>query len=235
MGAAGAAAGVLGVAGAAAGALGTAGAEAGGAAPGLLGVAGVAGECWRHSLVFDYTVLFGRTSERTGGRARGRGARRRGGGLRTTAGGTAVGLDALVDSGGDLVDRLLSDALADGGDLGDDSLAETSGGLLLSGELLGNNLGDTELVEGGLLRDQVINGRRGGAGEVGSKLLESQGLLQLQGLGALDVGLSLCQSRLDICGGGLDGSDGAGVVGSLQVARVSLAGQIPRCSSRVRS
>lgn len=104
------------------------------------------------------------------------------------------GLDGRVKSCVDLAERLLGDTLADGGNLGHDGVTEGGGGGLLVGQLGGDDRRHAELVEDGLLGDEVLHGRVGGGGEAGGGLLQGQGVCQGEGVGALDL-----------CGGGLDG------------------------------
>lgn len=104
------------------------------------------------------------------------------------------GLDSGVKSGVDLAERLLSDALADGGDLGHDGVTERGGSGLLVCQLGGDNGGDAELVEDGLLGDEALHGRVGCGGQAGGGLLQGQGVCQGERIGALDLR-----------GGGLDG------------------------------
>lgn len=83
---------------------------------------------------------------------------------------------------------MLCDALANSGDLGDNGGSETGGGCLLLLEVLEDDAGDTNLVEVGLLGDESVNQGGCGRGQIGSGLLKSKSLLELQRLSTLDIG-----------------------------------------------
>lgn len=120
---------------------------------------------------------------------------------------------------------MLGDALADGGDLLDNGVTEGRGGGLLVSQLGGDDGGDTELVEDGLLGDEGLHGGVGGGGEAGGGLLQGQGVCQGE-----------CVGALDLCGGGLDGvlCVGAGSEDTLQTVGVCGADGVDSCSEPIK-
>jgi len=96
-------------------------------------------------------------------------------------------LDSLVDGGANAIDGLLSDALTDGGDLGDERAAEGLNGGLLLLEVLEDDFGDAELVKVGLLGNDVVDQGAGRGLELGGEILEAKSFLELQRLGGPDV------------------------------------------------
>lgn len=101
----------------------------------------------------------------SGGSGRGSGGCRSSTTGSTTSGITAELLNATVQGLGNLVNRLLSNALADGGNLGNDGTAEVTGSRLLLLELVNGDGGGAKLVKLGLLGDQVINRGLDSAGQ----------------------------------------------------------------------
>ncbi|GKT80338.1 hypothetical protein ColTof4_12761 [Colletotrichum tofieldiae] len=129
-------------------------------------------------------------------------------------GGTAsgVGLDALVEDGGDLINGLLRNTLADSGNLGDERLAERLCARLLLLEVLEDNAGDANLIKVGLLGDESVHQARHRGLKITGDLLEAESLLKLQRLGVLDFLAGLGDDVLSIGGGGQDRLCGSNVV-----------------------
>lgn len=165
------------------------------------------------------------------GGGRGSGGRRGASGGRGGAGSrrSLEGLDTIVDLVSDTVDGLLGDALSNGGDLGDDGLAEGGGVGLLRLEGLDGNLGEAELVKSVLLALEGVHGVLDGGGQAARRLLQGQGILERELLAGVDVGGGLLDDLGEVVRGrqdrgpalrvGRDALDGGG-----ELAEASLDG-----------
>lgn len=140
--------------------------------------------------------------------------------LNNKSNGTLAGLateagDALVKGLADLVQLLLGDLLADGGDLGDDDLAEFLRGGLLLLERRDGLLGGAELVEHRLLGHQVVHGGLGLRRQLLRRRLQAQGVLERELRRGLD-GLGRVLDRIQQCARLLEKRDaGLGVLEGL--------------------